>query len=222
MADIADQIDRMPSEERRKLVQELRARGCPEVYSEKERRFAAEYAVHLDRASAKEAVGNVRPIKPLLERTLEEHTKVSALKAEYIREYLLGVLELCPTDYFEFDEDGDWVTSMEKLSRAPQEVRRLVESVEFKTVRGERTLKVTFLSKTAALSLAARYTLVQKIEAAVTQVPWDAIGGVRARQGSVEDDVEARLAGPVQPDRPALAGHPAVLEAEGDHPERVG
>jgi hypothetical protein len=212
MPDFADQVRNLPPELQKQLKQKLRELGCADAFTEPERRYANEVAFTLDPASGDEAAGrhvNRAAVKPLVEATLAHHTAVSQLKAEYVREYIMGVLELCPTDYFEFDADGDWVTSIEKLSRAPVEVRRLVESVEFKTRKNhegkpEKTLKVTFLSKSSALSLAARYTLVQRIEAAVTTVPWDEIAGARARQGSVEDDVQSRLAGTVPA---ALAEH---------------
>lgn len=121
----------------------------------------------------------------------------SRLKAEYVRSYLLSVLELCPTDYLQVDDDGDWVCSPEKLADMPSAMRRLIETVEVKYSRGKRTLKIQFVSKSMALSIAARYTLVQKVE--VTQVPplnYDELYG----KPSVVDPVERRILAAAEPE----------------------
>lgn len=126
----------------------------------------------------------------ILEKRMRDAEFASKLTPEYVREYLLGVLEFCPTDYFTPAEDGGWLCDPDTFSRLPHEVRRFVDHVEYRRVRGNQFLAVTFVSKTSALTIAAKYVLTQKIAVAAAVVPWDQLA---AEAPALDDDVERRL-----------------------------
>jgi hypothetical protein len=138
---------------------------------------------------------------------LQVREELSDLKAEYVRDYIQSVLELCPTDYFILAPDGDWVVDPEHFASLPQRVKRLVEGVELKYIGGRRVLSVKFISKASVLAMAARYTLTQTVHATVSQIPWDQVTEDAAV--SVEDALEAyaasRAAGSVRDGTEALA-----------------
>lgn len=114
-----------------------------------------------------------------VERKLKEYEATTQLTGEFVRQLIVDILQLCPTDYFAIAEDGDWCIDPCEFAKLPHCVKRLVESVEMKWVRGTRVYKVCFISKTAALALAVKLTSVQKHELHVVQpVPWDEIQGV--------------------------------------------
>lgn len=99
---------------------------------------------------------------------------MSVLNGEYVREYIKGIMELCPTDFFYLGEDGDWYIDPAEFRKLPQEVKRYVEGVELRMTRSGPRIKVNFVSKTAALAMAARYTLTAKEELKLN-FPWQEI-----------------------------------------------
>jgi Terminase small subunit len=153
--------------------------------------FAREYAQHLNVRRAAISAGyalratihrllRVREVEEAVNAHLAAQEAVSQLKAEYIREYILSILEFCPTDYFYVAVDGSWAIDPEKFKDLPHKVKRLVERVELKFVGGTAIYSVVFMSKTAALAMAARYTLGQYEEHesdVARSVPWDEIAG---------------------------------------------
>lgn len=208
----------------------------------KEERFAQEFAVDLNASRAYQAAtGNSsrpnfyghrmlqRPeVAALVQEKMAEREAESVLKAEYVRQYIVDVLEVCPTDHFCLDPDGDWVIDPAKFRDLPHAVKRLVDTVEQKVTRNGVFYSVKFVSKQHALSIAAKFTLTQKVAVAQTNVPWDEIAGT----DEVDDSIARRLAevegavtgakGPVQTSENALAVDDAVRQAEGDHPFSMG
>jgi len=174
--------------------------------------FAKEYAVNFDAKAAAEAVGCLsgEEKKPSIRQRVEEIASdlsvSSDLRAQYVRSYIFAVLDFCPTDYFFVAEDGDWKIDPDQFRQLPVEVKRLVESVEMRCVRGRPYVSVKFVSKTAALKLAAAYTLTQKIQAEVRVVPWDEVAKVDV------DSVEDRIRGLLP--RPTEAGEAPVAESD--------
>lgn len=202
------------------------------------------YANHVDcKTVAKELgipTGRVREVlhkdhvRELAQQRLKERRERSELSADYVREFIFGLLELCPTDYFTLAGDGrTWCVDPHHFNAIPKEIKRFVESVEMKRVAGEWTLVVKFMSKSAALALAARYSLVEKHEHlhGVGFVPWDAIARDVVPLNAM-DILEAAKAdaanrpgdpaGPAETDPVLLAGSSAVRQADRDSEIGVG
>lgn len=120
----------------------------------------------------------------------------SRLTAKYVKDYIHTALDFCPTDWFTPGEKGTWEIDEESYKSLPTEIKRLIEEVEFRQRTNEQTgetttvLKIRFVSKTAALSVAAKYTLTQKIEATMTTINWDDLYRLEGRE---KDDVEEQI-----------------------------
>lgn len=182
---------------RRKLAARLLQ---PEQLTFQERRFVDEYVVDMDANRAAVKAGFKRGaslvkgrgthvlVPDAIRERLDKMSEVSELKAEFVRDYIHDVLNLCPTDCFDVNEAGDWCIDPAAFAALPHSVRRLVESIEEKHSGGKRVFKVNFVSKSQALALAARYTLTEKHEVAVAQIPWDDISS------PPEDAIERRIA----------------------------
>lgn len=188
----------LPVEERVVLLDTLDAlnglpvqeHGLPDrMLSDLEERFVDTYANIPDvtRAakqmgiSGGKAVGMLAdpPVGRAVRRELERRMLRSELTGDYIRSYIFGILELCPTDYFTVDEDGEWCIDPEKFRELPSEIKRYVDHVDIKVDKraGTTRYSVKFVSKSQALALAAKYTLVEKHEVKTEVVPWAEIAG---------------------------------------------
>lgn len=148
----------------------------------KVQRFVEEYCIDFNRnRAAMEANMRGSPtaflrdpeVAEAIVAKLKAHTEKSEMSAEYVRDYIMSVLELCPTDYFIPAPEGGWLITPEHFDSLPREVLRLIDEIEIRNVRGASYLAVRFLSKSAALAMAAKYTLTQHIEAKVATVPWE-------------------------------------------------
>lgn len=176
-----------------------------EGLSDKERAFIAEYLVDFNEPRARRRAGFGNGFGSLLKRPqvaaavemqMAMRDAVSELKADYVKQYMLDVLELCPLDFLEIDEDGDFVCDLDTFKAAPRKLQRLVENFEVKWVGRRKRLKVTFVSKAATLAMAAKYTLVQKFAGAAAALPWDQVAGMLASGrtiDSVEDELMKRI-----------------------------
>lgn len=183
------------------VVAQQRAQSTLGDLTYKQRRFVQEYTAHGNAAKARREVGCMShplakaSVREAAEARMAELEVQSELKAEYVRQYIHSALELCPTDYFFIAEDGGWAIDPDKFALLPKEVRRLVDKVEVRTTpRGAIHYSVCFISKTAALAMAAKYTLPQKIEADVKHsgLPWERL--VAGAESEAEDPVEKRIA----------------------------
>jgi hypothetical protein len=87
------------------------------------------------------------------------------LTAEYVRDFLHTVLEFAPLDHFTPADSGGWLIDEDAYHRLPKKIRRIFEDIQPREVRAgkktQRQLWVKLISKTAALKLAAKYTLSQ-------------------------------------------------------------
>lgn len=166
----------------------------------KQRLFAVHYAEHGNPKLAARQAGYKAPpcmernreLQEAAEQRMQALEKESELRAEYVRGYIHDVLEFSPLDFFDVAPDGGWCITPERMQALPAHVKKLVESVEMRFHGGRATLTVKFISKTAALSMAARYTLTQKHVVAAAQLPWDEINRALARES--EDAVAKKLA----------------------------
>ena len=174
-------------------------------FHEAERRYVAEYCVSLSTEAAAAASGlredtinRNGSVAQSIEDTLAVREQNSELRAEYVREFVLDILELCPTDYFIYAPDGGWMIDPEDFKKLPHKVKRLVEGVELRTYRGQVIFTVRFLSKQMALALAARLTMTERDGSAGSMIPWDQVVTKAALTASktVEEklkDMEAEL-----------------------------
>ena len=186
------------------------------LLSKKSYKYAAAFAAHMDsRQAAAEAGFKERRYESSRERGLMNNQLVqikvldsvkkfeeqTELKAKYIRDYIHSILEFCPGDHFRPTPSGEWMIDQETYDTLPAEVRRLIETMTLVNFQGATYLSVTFISKTAALSLACRYTLTQQVHLQdKQQLPWDRIAKIveRPARRSVEDrlrEYDAQLNG---------------------------
>lgn len=173
----------------RSQLLDAKLRSCG--LSDKDRRFAMAYVDTLSLTSASASV-DTRPQQGLkrlrkprvaeaVSHLMEDREAKSELTGDYVRKYLLDVLELCPAKYFWIDHDGGWAITQEALRELPHEVQRLIDSVEQRRVfnqsedRWESYLVVKFVSKISALRMAVLCTQVAKGVVAHVQIPWDKI-----------------------------------------------
>jgi hypothetical protein len=137
-------------------------------------------------------------VRYALQVVLAERAERSELTADFVREYIHNIMTFAPGDYFSPGPVGGWVITHEGYQTLPTFVRQLVEQMDI--VVDPRTkltlLSVKFISKTAALQLAAKYTLTQTLDVNVSSVPWDRVmepvldGGDQ----TVEERLEGMLA----------------------------
>ncbi len=175
--------------------------------TDRQRLFVHEYAVDANKERAAKAAGyssagsyargnagrvmDYPEVREAATALLARREQLTELKAEYIREYILSILELCPTDHFMPAMGGGWQVDEATFQNLPHEVKRLIECVELRQIRGERFFAIKFVSKNAALALAARFTLVQKIDATVTEVPWKEVVKLAGKKDI--DTIEQKL-----------------------------
>lgn len=159
------------------------------------RAFVAAYLASFDPKQAAEAVGAESPMPFLKDSNviaaIDRGVQESELSAEYVRQYIAGVMEFCPTDYFELTPDGHWTIDPVKFRSVPNSIRRFVESVELKKVGRERVFVVKFVSKTAALALAVKLTSTQKFKGKIGGIPWELVA--EAEVDTVDKRLEAEI-----------------------------
>jgi len=118
-------------------------------------------------------------VQDALTEKLLQHAEEADLTAVYVRKYVKDILDLSPVDYYEVLADGRVVVDFDTIKEAPREVKRLIESIEtrYEKRTGECVTIVKFVSKAAALALAAKYTLVEEHTVNVNNVPWAEVAG---------------------------------------------
>lgn len=176
--------NKLPYHERSRL---LKVFNVGDGLSDQERRYVEEYCVDCDRENtamrlsmdptAALEIFRRAAVQDAIRQKLLEQGQYSTLRAEYLRDYMYHLLEFSPTDYFELGSDGSWVITPEKFNEVPAKIRRYVQSVETRRVGGEVYCTVKFMNKEAAMRLAAKYTLVEKVDHShtVAFVPWDSL-----------------------------------------------
>ena len=190
----------MNGQQQRALMRRYDGRSGPRHprLTDRQRAFAQNYVVHLNANQAARDVKGVAPaarynpqVAEYIEVLMEAREDGTRLKAEFVREYIYTIMTFCPGDYFRPGPDGQWMIDETAYALLPQTVRMLVETMTLIEFQGTRFMTVTFISKTAALAMAARYTLTQKIDAQVTNVPWDQIA--KAYENVAQDTIERKL-----------------------------
>lgn len=134
-----------------------------------------------------------------LKQAIEEKCILDAVG---IRTYLHTAMQVSLVDYFLPGDDGGWLISLEDFRNLPQHVKMLVESCEMHTTKtvmkdGAQQvvsmLWVKMVSKTVAMTTAAKYGLVEKHQVE-TKEQIDLAGVLGSLpQGDVPDEVERRL-----------------------------
>ncbi len=118
-------------------------------------------------------------------------------KADDILRYIHAAMFFCPADHFDPGGKGGWLISQEDYRNLPSEIRCLVEEMEMRTVKtpagSVSTLWVGFVSRTTAMTLAAKHELGETVAVSQTS-PWWEILANGIRDGPVEDEVEIEIA----------------------------
>lgn len=179
--------------------------GDPTVTA-KERLFASEYVYDFNCDSASQRMFMHRTagskmlqrprVRAIVEALMRQHEAECKLNASYVRQFIHDVLEFCPAMCFEPGRRaGSWRLRAEEVQKLPPAVQRLIVSVSVVVdPQGTEWFDVKFVSKEKALELAARYTLIQKIEANISErPPWEQIGGAPSPDGGA-GEIEARIA----------------------------
>lgn len=130
-------------------------------------------------------VENLREFENKLAK-IEEETQ---LKAKYVREYIYELLEFYPGDWFRPNGEGHWVIDEAAFQAIPHKVKRFIK--DFRLCDGGQ-IAVQFISKEKALELAARFTLIQKVENQNNSVPWHELA--RAAILPRDDELNKRIA----------------------------
>ena len=140
-------------------------------------------------ATASQQAGNLMSEKkyPLvvaaIRKGLKEINDKAILSASQVLRYIHTVMTFKPVDWFLPGGDGGWLVSMEDFRVLPDEIRQIIEEVEFKTVtREDETTTmawIRFVSKTTAMALAARHQLGEKKDTNITiqQIDWTSLIG---------------------------------------------
>lgn len=218
-AELFRRANELSAEQRTAIVDKINKELTP-----KQERYVEEFVVDLNKKRAAHAAGLSAPpnnvhVDLAVRERLDEYNVKCELNAEYTREYILDTLELCPTDYFQVAPNGDMVIDLEEFNKLPHRVKRQVEGIDIVVIGGHKYYKVRFVSKGAAINLAARYTLTQKVAAAVVTVPWDMIQGASPL---AHEHMEARInaEGPPGAGSEALATCEVLQYPGGDNSQR--
>lgn len=127
-------------------------------------------------------------------RALDEQNRRVLLDADAVLRYVHTAMLFCPGDYFTPAGDGGWAATLDEYRALPPEFKCLIEDLAFEA-GGEgdtRTarLRVRFVSKEAAMALAARHQLSEKARVVVHQLDWSGL----LRGGPPDPDpVEERI-----------------------------
>lgn len=142
--------------------------------TDKEYRFVHEYVLDYNATRAAIAAGySERSAQPTSSVMLKKTHVAAAIRhlerkviarciinAENVREKIGQILYFKPAKHFDEGGDGGWYTTKEGLQQLPDYVHELITEVQRKTTEeGQEFFWIKFMSKDAALQLAARYTL---------------------------------------------------------------
>jgi hypothetical protein len=113
---------------------------------------------------------------PLVVRAIREARARKELaaerKADDILRYLHTAMYFCPADYFDPGGNGGWLINRENYRNLPPEIKCLVEEMETRTIKTRagtvHMLWVRFVSKSTAMTLAAKQQLGDKIHTTFT------------------------------------------------------
>lgn len=211
---IRDMLQKLSRAQLRRVQGAVSGKPVPGELDERQRALVARYAVDGNHRDTHEHIpgrlGAAKLAAPMRGK-IEEYEADCKLKASYVREYIHDVLEMCPVDHFvpTGDGDGSWLIDMDALRALPQRVKRLIEYIDFTR---DGFARVTFISKTAALALAARFTLMQQ-DGTVATLPWEKLAGEIGVGKSGAAAIEERIAEVRDGGFQGVSGQP--LQAEG-------
>lgn len=134
---------------------------------------------------AQAAIRLLDPVKSpavvaVIRSLVEKHEKTCELTADYVRDYIYTVMEFKPGHYFKSAGDGGWILEEEVYAQLPEKIQRLIEEIECREVNrpdgnSAKFMWIKFVSKTVAMTTAAKYTLTQKLEMQRQAVDLDAV-----------------------------------------------
>lgn len=129
------------------------------------------------------------------------------LKASDVLRYIHTVMTFKPVDWFLPGGDGGWLTSMEDFRMLPDDIRQIIEEVEFRSIERDGVITtvawIRFVSKTSAMALAARHQLGEKKDTNITinQIDWTKLlgrnPGTMMIQGSTQPTLQLNESGSV-------------------------
>ncbi|MFL5909277.1 MAG: terminase small subunit [Gaiellaceae bacterium] len=187
-------------------------RGRPRRVTDKQRVWINEYLTDMNGARAARVAGFKHPdvaaakllnagkyplVAAEVRKALARKELEAERKADDVLRYIHTAMWFCPADYFDPGGNGGWLISREDYRELPPAIKCLVEEMELRTVRTKRgtasMLWVRFVSKSKAMTLAAKHQLGQKVNMHQTvTLDWDALCG--ASGADATDPVEEMLA----------------------------
>jgi phage terminase small subunit len=197
--------------------------GRDHKLTDKQRSFVAEYVIDLNATRAAVAAGYSartaasmgcqlldRKAYPLVatevKKALAEKELRAEKKADDVLRYIHTAMWFQPLHWFLPGEDGGWFIDPDKVDSLPPHIGCLIEEMELRKVvvgasenRQEVTrLWVRLVSKTAAMTLAAKHQLGEKIQTTNTNIDVNAI--LTAISRTTHKTTEERLQELVKPD----------------------
>jgi hypothetical protein len=222
-------------------------RGRPHRITDKQRVWITEYLIDLNGTRAARVAGYQHPdvaaakllnpakfplVAAEVKKALAQKELSALMTADEVRRYIHTILKFCPGDYCLPGRKGNqrgWLIEEGDYWRLPQDIRQLIEEVEERTqvVETRAGTKVTkkflwvrFVSKTAALALAAKYAFTEKHSVVQVQgLNWDELFASVPREPP--DLIEAEITKAISPppaQDPGANGH--LNGANGQRPDR--
>lgn len=136
-------------------------------------------------------------VQKLIEKKRAERSARMEKKGEDILRYIHTLMFFQPLQYFSPGDRGTWLISEEGLRNLPPEIGCLIEEVELVEIESDagtmRKARVRLMSKTQAMTLAAKHQLGEKVNATHLHVNWDELFGATNSPTNSVDPVEERI-----------------------------
>jgi phage terminase small subunit len=138
---------------------------------------------------------------PLVARAVQEARARKELIAERnsadVLRFIHTALFFAPADYFDPGGDGGWLISQEQYRNLPAVIKCLIEEMECRSVEYQdgstvSTLWVRFVSKVAAMTLAAKHQLGENVNLNQNVINWDML--MKPLDRPVPDEVDEEIA----------------------------
>jgi Terminase small subunit len=202
-------------------TQLLKRRGRPRRITDKQLVWINEYVIDMNGARAARVAGFKHPdvagakllnpdkyplVAIEVRKALAEKELRAEKKADDVLRYIHAAMWFQPLHYFLPGEDGGWFIDPDKVDALPPYIGCLIEEMELRKIvvgAGENRQEVTRLwvrlvSKTAAMTLAAKHQLGEKIQTTNTNIDVNALLATISRATSKTTD--DRLRELVKPD----------------------
>lgn len=131
------------------------------------------------------------------EKVLQERRNAAKLSGDGVLEYIHNTMTFEPLKFFSPGKNGRWEITLEGLKALPREIGMLIEHVEVVDLElpdGTKVQKasVRLVSKTVAMSLAAKHQLGEKVSVSgtVVHVNWDELATMQQRRLAQAEEVK--------------------------------